>query len=121
MQIYIEKKERRGRVKTFRVKLMPSDDFWYLNNIIDISGIIWNFCINAIKSYYKDTRLLLDKFELQKTLTSFKKTKDGEYFSLVPSQAVQDVTDRIYRSYKLFFSNKKKGIKSSPPKRHKVS
>ena len=39
---------------------------------------------------------------------------------MVGSQAVQNITDMIYRSYAKFFTDRKNGIKTSPPKRKKV-
>ena len=48
-----------------------------------------------------------------KHLTKLK--KQNLEWNKVPSQAVQDIADRIDRSYRLFYSNLKKGLKTNPP------
>jgi len=66
---------------------------------------------------------LLNKFALQKQLTELKKKPKYAHWNEVPSQAIQDITDRIERAYKLFFRNIKKWVdrKPSPPKFKKIS
>jgi len=62
----------------------------------------------------------LNKYELQKHLTKLKKLPKYSYWKKVPSQAIQDITDRIDKAYKLFFRNQKHKIKSAPPTFQKV-
>ena len=62
----------------------------------------------------------MKKVDLQKILKDMRNSEENSFWQMVGSQAVQDITDRIYRSYNKFFSDKKKGIKTSPPKRKKV-
>jgi putative transposase len=82
--------------------------------------VIYNYCIALHKRYYKLYGKFLNKFQLQKYLTKLKKTSKYSFFKLVPSQAIQDITDRIDKAFKLFFKNKKKGIKISPPSFKKI-
>ena len=42
------------------------------------------------------------KTKLQTILKDMRNSPDNSHWRLVGSQAVQDITDRIYRSYKLF-------------------
>jgi putative transposase len=55
-----------------------------------------------------------------KHITKLKKQKRFTYWNLLGSQAVQDIAQRIDRSYKLFFENRKRGIRSAPPSFKKV-
>ena len=83
-------------------------------------GLIYNHCTVLHKRYYRLYGKYLDKFKLQKYLVKLKKHKKFAYIGEIGSQAVQDVTDRIERAYKLFWSNRKRKKKSSPPKFKKV-
>ncbi len=58
---------------------------------------------------------------LQKHITKLKEQPKYEFWSAVGSQAIQDITERIDKGYKLFFNNRKRGVKSAPPSFSKVS
>jgi len=92
----------------------------HLNQKIDISGIIYNHCIGLCKKYYKIFGQSLNKYKLQKHLTKIKKLEKYSFWNLLGSQAIQDITDRIDRAYKLFFETRKTNKKSSPPSFKKV-
>jgi putative transposase len=55
-----------------------------------------------------------------KHLAKLKKLAKYDHWNLVGSQAIQDICERIERSYQLFFSNLKQKIKASPPSFKKV-
>ena len=107
-------------MKTFSFKLYHSKKNKYLHQAVDISGIIYNYCIATHRRYYRLFGKSLNKYQLQKHIVKLKRRPDHEYWSLVGSQAIQDITDRIQRSYILFFSNLKRKIKCSPPGFKKV-
>ncbi len=107
-------------MRTLTVKLYNCDDFGYLGDMINIAGIIYNTALTIIQDHYTETGKLLDKYELQKQLRDLRNADENRHWRYVGSQAVQDITDRIYRAYRLFFTNKKKGVKCSPPRRRKV-
>ncbi len=96
--------------------------FYYTKRLktIDIAGIIYNHCIALHKRYYRLYGKHLNKYQLQKHLTKLKKLPKYEYWKKVPSQAIQDITDRIDKAYKLCFRNKKRGIKASIPTFKKI-
>jgi len=75
-----------------------------LNNELYIFCKIYNHCIALIKRYYQIFGKNPSKYNLQKHI---KKLKDRgikqEWRSLGYSQGVQDITDRIYKSYQAFF------------------
>lgn len=92
----------------------------FLNQKIDIAGIIYNHCIALYRTYYRIFKKHLDKYKLQKFLVELKKKDRHSFWNLLGSQAIQNITDRIDKSYKLFYRNLKRGIKCSPPGFKKV-
>ena len=103
-------------MKTFCFKLYHSELNYELIRQISAAGLIYNHCIALHKRYYRLYGKYLDKNKLQKHLVKLKKQKRFAYIGEIGSQAVQYVTDRIDRAYKLFWSNRKRKKKSSPPK-----
>ena len=102
-------------MKTFCFKLYRAKRNEKLNRQIDAAGLIWNHCLALHKRYYKFFGKYLEKSKLQKHLTKLKRRKKFSYLREINSQAVQDVTDRIDRAYRLFFNNFKRSVKCSPP------
>jgi putative transposase len=101
------------QLKTYKYKLYNRDATKHLDRIIDLSSKIYNHCIALHRRYYKLYKKQLNKYQLQKHLTKLKKLH--KEWNEVPSQAIQDITDRIDRAYKLFYSNLKKKKKTSVP------
>ncbi len=108
-------------ILTYKYKLYKTKRLRKIDEVINIAGIIYNHCIALHKRYYKLYGKYLNKYQLQKHLTKLKKLPKYQYYKKVPSQAIQDIIDRIDKAFKLFFRNKKKKIKSSPPSFKKVS
>lgn len=100
-------------LKTYKYKLYNRDALKYLDGILVIAGRIYNHCIALHRRYYGIYHKMLNKYQLQKHLTKLK--RQYPEWNEVPSQAIQDITDRIYRAYRLFFSNLKSGKKTNPP------
>lgn len=100
-------------LKTYKYKLYNRDSLKYLDNILVIAGRIYNHCIALHRRYYGIYHKMLHKYHLSKHLTKLK--KQYPEWNEVPSQAIQDITDRIDRAYRLFFSNLKAGKKTNPP------
>ena len=107
-------------IVTYKYKLYRSKNLKYLHNKIDIAGIIYNYCITLHKKYYKLYHKSLNANKLKKHITKLKKLKKYEFWKLVNSQTIQDITERIDKSYQQFFSKIKKKQKASPPKFKKV-
>lgn len=53
---------------------------------------------------------------MQKHIARLKKLPRYKHWYYLNSQAIQDITERIDRAYKLFFRKHKKGIRSAPPR-----
>jgi len=105
---------------TRTIKIRRSRKTKRIHGTIDICAEIWNYCIDYIRTYYKDHNKLPAKYDLQKHLTCAKKLEKHKHWNTVGSQSIQDVTDRIYLSYQQFFRRLKKGRKTSPPKFKKI-
>ena len=107
-------------MKTFCFKLYHSDHNDALMRLISISGLIYNHCIALYKRYYRLYRKSLNANHLKIHLAKLKHTQRFAYMSKLGSQAVQDIAERIDRAYNLFWSNRKRKKKCSPPKFRKV-
>ncbi len=107
-------------VKTYKFKLYRSKKNKALHQQIDIAGIIWNHSIALHRRYYRLTGKGLNLYVLQKHLAKLKKLPKYAYWGKVGSQAVQDITQRIDKAYKLFFGNLKRKVRTSPPSFKKV-
>lgn len=83
--------------------------------------MIYNHCIALHRRYYRLFGKSLHKYALMKHLTKLKKIARFSYWRIVDAQAIQNVVERIDRAYKLFFSNLKREVRTSPPGFKKVS
>lgn len=107
-------------VKTYKFKLYRQKKNKLLHQQINIAGLIYNHCIALHRKYYKLTGKSLNKFVLMKHLTKLKKLGRYQHWSMVGSQAIQDIVDRIDKAYALFFGNLKRKVRTSPPGFKKV-
>ncbi len=106
--------------KSFQFKLFNNQKkYKRLNEELYVFCTIYNHSLALIKRHYKLFGKNPSKYNLQKHL---KRLMDRglkpKWRSLGYSQAIQDVTDRIYKSYQAFFAwcKKHSGGKKSPPK-----
>jgi len=88
-------------IRTYKYKLYHTKRLRKIDEVINIAGIIYNHCIALHKRYYRLFGKTLNKFKLKKY----------EYWKKVPSQAIQEITDRIDKAYKLFIVIKNKVLK----------
>lgn len=107
-------------MKTYCFKLYNSKRNRRLLQQINIAGIVYNHCIALHRRYYRLYHKSLKKYQLQKHLVKLKSMKKYSFWEEIPSHAIQDITDRIFRAYAMFFSNLKRKVKSTPPKIKKV-
>ncbi len=98
---------------TYKYKLYNRSTLKYLDHILVLAAQIYNHCIALHRVYYALYHKKLNKYDLQKHLTKIK-NRYPEWDN-VPSQSIQDITDRIDRAYRLFFSNLKSKKKTSIP------
>ncbi|WP_287770323.1 RNA-guided endonuclease TnpB family protein [Megasphaera sp.] len=107
-------------IKTYKFKLYAAKRNKKLHRQINAAGLAYNHCIAIHKRYWRLYRKSLNKFALQKHLTKLKKLERFSYLKEIGSQALQDVTDRIDRAYKLFWTNLDNKRKTAPPGFKKV-
>ena len=102
-------------IKTYQYKLYRSKRNRHLDKAIDTAASIWNYCIAFHRRYYKLYGKHLSANRLMKHITKLKKHRFCG--NQLGSQAIQDVVQRVDRSYKAFFQHhkqKRKGRKSPP-------
>jgi IS605 OrfB family transposase len=107
-------------MKTFCFKLYKAKRNQKLHKQINAAGLTYNYCIALHKRYYRLYHKSLNVYQLQKHLTKLKKIKRFSYLNEIGSQAVQDITQRIDRAYKLFFDNLKRKVRTAPPSFKKI-
>ncbi len=109
-------------IRTYKYKLYKTKRLKHIHETINISGIIYNHCIALHKRYYKLYGKHLNKFQLQKHLTKLKKRDKYSFWKKVPSQSIQNITERIDNAYKKFFdcTKGKTKLRVSPPTFKKV-
>ena len=90
-------------MKTYKFKLYSAKRNKKLHRQINAAALAWNHCVALTRRYYKRFGKSLPKFKLQKHLTKLKTRKPYAYLTEIGSQALQEVTDRLYKSYERFF------------------
>ena len=107
-------------VKTFKFKLYAAKRNRKIHRQINAAGLAYNHCIALHKRYWHLYHKSLNIYHLQKHLTKLKKLERFSYLKEIGSQALQDITQRIDKAYKLFWKNLKKKCKTAPPGFKKV-
>ena len=103
-------------IRTYKFKIYRSKQNYKLERLLYISCSVYNHCIALQKRYYRLFRKNISMFTLSKHLTKMKKIKRFESWKELNSQTIQDISERVCRSYKAFFSNRKKNKKAKPPR-----
>jgi len=103
-------------MKTYKFKLYKTKKQKYLHNRVEVAGEIYNHLIALQKRYYRRYGKYIDKYRMQKHITKIKKYNRFSYWSIVGSQAIQDIIFRIDYGYQKFF----KGDNKRPPTFHKI-
>lgn len=83
----------------------------HLHDAINIAGIIWNHCIALQRRCYRLFGAYIPKYTLQKHIAKLRNSDRYSYWQKVGSQAVQDIIERLDKSYQRFFK-KQGGIPS---------
>ena len=102
-------------IRTLRFKLMHSKKNRKLHREIRQFGHVYNHFIAVIERYYRLFKKHPLANRLKKLLPKLKRTHRFLWLNALPSQALQDVVERIDRAYKRFFEERKKGKKVGRP------
>ena len=94
-------------MKTLKYKFYNNEKNKFLNHQIDIAGQVWNFCVALQRRYYKLTGKYIHHVKLKNHLVKVKKRSRFQHWNTLGSQAIQDVVERLDRSYKAFFNSRK--------------
>ena len=98
---------------TYKYKLYcQCDRNGYIHQDIDAFAGVYNHFIALHKRYYRRFKKYPSKFTLIKYLAKLKKTIRFSHWRLLPSQALQNVIERIDFGYQKFFAKQNK----RPPK-----
>lgn len=90
-------------ILTYKYRLYQSKRDRPLHDIIPLAGRAWNHCIALHKRYYKLTDKHLNQYALMKHLTRLKWLPKYDWLALIPSQARQDIVQRIKKGYQTLF------------------
>ena len=107
-------------IRTLRFKLMCSKKNRKLHREIEKFCRVYNHFIAVIERYYRLFKKHPSANRLKMLLPKLKRTRRLSWLKELPSQALQDVVERIDRAYKRFFEERKRGdvalalISSSP-------
>ena len=111
-------------MKTYEFKLYASDKNKYLDHLLEIGCEVYNFALDLKKNLYKDEKISIKINDLQKILADMRNSDGYKHWQDLGSQVVQQITERIYNGYTLFFKalkNKEKGKRRiNPPKAKKL-
>ena len=106
---------------TYKYKLYHSKKNKHLHQTINLSGRAHNHAVALHRRYYKLTGKHLNQYALMKHFTKLKRRPHYAWLNDIPSQALQEIVQRIERGYQLFFRNLKRGIKTAPPSFRKIA
>ena len=102
-------------IRTLRFKLMRSKKNRKLHREIERFCRVYNHFIAVIERYYRLFKKHPSANRLKMLLPKLKRTRRFLWLKTLPSQALQDVVERIDRAYKRFFKERKKGRRCGKP------
>ena len=94
-------------MKTYKYKFYRNRGLVRLGHLIEWHCEVYNYCIALHRRYYKMYGKHLTANKLKNHLTKVRKRPGKEHWRQLGSQSIQDVAERIDRSYKAFFQAKK--------------
>lgn len=110
-------------IKAYKYKMYNSSRNKHLRRMIEGHCEVYNYCIALHRRYYKMFGKHLSANKLKKHLTKVKKRPSKVHWNDLGSQSIQDVVERIEKSYQAFFDAKrtKASGRHSTPKFQKRS
>ena len=105
--------------RTYKFKLYHSRKLHKLDYLFAIACFIYNHCIMLQKRYYRLFGKNITAFTMTNHLVKLKRQKRFAFWKELNSQVIQDISERVWRSYKSFFKNIKKNHKAKPPRLRK--
>lgn len=93
-------KQEKQIVMTYKYKMYRNKSLRHLDRLIDYHREVYNYCIALHRRYYKMYHKHLSANKLKVHLTKVRKRPNKEHWRELGSQSIQDVAERIERSYK---------------------
>ena len=101
--------------RTYKFKIYNSKRSRKLERLLYTACSVYNHCIALQKRYYRLFRKNITAFTMSRHLAKLKKLPRFAFWNGLNSQTVQDISERVWRSYKSFFSNVKNNKRMRPP------
>lgn len=102
---------------TYKYRLYDSKRNKQLDQYLCLAAEIWNHCIALHHRYYRLYGKHISANQMKKHLTKLMRRPKYRHWHELNSQSIQDIAERIERSYKAFFDHvkgKRHGRKSPP-------
>jgi len=93
--------------QAFKFQLIRAKRTKHLDRTINVTAHIWNHSVALHRRYYKLFGKSLQKHQLQKHLAKLRNAR-LRHWQAVDSQALQAVTDRLYRGWDAWFKHESK-------------
>jgi len=91
--------------KTYRYRLkLTNSQQEQVDSLLHTCRAIYNLALETKMYAYRSNRVSLSQSDLQKQLTELKREKGYEWIKEVPSDSLQEVIERLDKTYKKFFS-----------------
>lgn len=102
--------------RAYKFRIYNSKKNRKLEQLLGIACSVYNHCIALQKRYYRLFKKNITAFTMSKHLAKLKKLERFHFLTRLNSQTVQDISERVWRSYKSFFSNVKENKRMRPPR-----
>ena len=100
--------------KTYKYRLYQHDQLQWLNQQMNVAGLIWNHAVALQKRYYRLTGKYIQQGDLKNHMAFLRMhTQRFGFWKALGSQAVQEVLERLDAGYQCFFKGKAKRPRSS--------
>ena len=102
--------------RAYKFRIYNSKKNRKLEQLLGVACSVYNHCIALQKRYFRLFKKNVMAFTLSKHLAKLKKLERFRFWTGLNSQTVQDISERVWRSYKSFFSNVKNNKRMRPPR-----
>ena len=103
-------------MKTYKFKLYSNHENRELQKTIDSHAQVWNHFVALCRRYYGIYGNYPGKKALMRHLTKLKRLPRYAHWTLLPSQSLQDVIQRLDKAYSKMFADRKSGKRSGRPR-----
>lgn len=104
--------------RTYKYRMYDSKQNKHLDDAMVVAAEIWNHCIALHRRYYRMFGTYLHPNKMKVHITKLKRSPRYAHWNTLGSQAIQDIVERIHKSYDAFFTHtrEKRPGRKAPPK-----